>query len=296
MSTTLKIKRSVTSGNTPSNLSLGELAVNIPDKKIWIGDATEQPILISQFGTGGAGGETYYEGLGININTNNVISIDPGKGISVDTNNGINLDLSVGLTTVDPIVTTLDKYDKVPFLEYSDGQTKLISASKFLQVGLSTALSGEAYNPANPSTDERTTVAIQDQNPNAFIIKTLQNAGGYPSKNNIFKIDTEASTARITLAGTSISIEPDTELNIGKISTPVNVVSQEVNFLNLTTMSLGGGNISDVNQISPSGQNVYIQGNLIVSGFIETDVGLRGDTDAAEEYLGIGMVLDGGEY
>ena len=71
MSTTLKIKRSITSGNTPSNLSLGELAVNIPDKKIWIGDSEQQPVLISEYGIGGSAGETYYEGLGINIDTNN---------------------------------------------------------------------------------------------------------------------------------------------------------------------------------------------------------------------------------
>ena len=35
MSTVLKIKRSITEGNIPVSLSLGELAVNIPDKKIW---------------------------------------------------------------------------------------------------------------------------------------------------------------------------------------------------------------------------------------------------------------------
>jgi len=41
---------------------------------------------------------------------------------------------------------------------------------------------------------------------------------------------------------------------------------------------------------------IYITGNLIVSGYIETDTGIRGNTDTPEEYLGIGMELDGGTY
>jgi len=41
---------------------------------------------------------------------------------------------------------------------------------------------------------------------------------------------------------------------------------------------------------------VYIQGNLIVSGYIETDTGIRGNTNNDYEYLGEGMVLDGGNW
>jgi hypothetical protein len=292
MSTVLRTKRSTTQNQAPSSLELGELAVNIPDKKIWIGDASGTPVLISQYSTG----QTYYEGLGINIDGNNVISIDPGKGLSVDTNNGINLDLSVGLTTVDPIVTTLDKYDKVPFLEYSDGQTKLISASKFLQVGLSTALSAATYNPNDPSTDERTTVAIQDNNSNAFVIKTLQNSGNVVEKNGIFKIDTEGTSARILISGTSVALQPTDELNLGTITVPINVISQQINFSNLVEMNLNGGELTGVNQLTASGQNIYIQGNLIVSGYVETDVGVRGGTDAELEYLGENMIMDGGTF
>jgi hypothetical protein len=295
MSTVLRTKRSTTQNQAPSSLELGELAVNIPDKKIWIGDASGTPVLISQYSSGGSG-QTYYEGLGINIDGNNVISIDPGKGLSVDTNNGINLDLSVGLTTVDPIVTTLDKYDKVPFLEYSDGQTKLISASKFLQVGLSTALSAETYNPNDPSTDERTTVAIQDNNSNAFVIKTLQNSGNVVEKNGIFKIDTEGTSARILISGTSVALEPTDELNLGTITVPINVISQQINFSNLVEMNLNGGELTGINKLTASDQNIYIQGNLIVSGYVETDVGVRGGTDAELEYLGENMIMDGGTF
>jgi hypothetical protein len=52
------------------------------------------------------------------------------------------------------------------------------------------------------------------------------------------------------------------------------------------TLTLSGG----------ASGNIYITGNLIVSGYIETDTGIRGGTDAELEYLGFGMALDGGTY
>lgn len=42
--------------------------------------------------------------------------------------------------------------------------------------------------------------------------------------------------------------------------------------------------------------NIHIEGNLIVSGYIETDTGIKGGTDGELEYLGDGMSLDGGSY
>lgn len=42
--------------------------------------------------------------------------------------------------------------------------------------------------------------------------------------------------------------------------------------------------------------NIHITGNLIVSGYIETDTGIRGGTDSEVEYLGLGMELDGGTF
>ena len=278
MSTILRTKRSTTTDATPTTLQFGEMAVNIPDKKIWIGDNSENPVLISDY-----------------LNASGT-SLTAGDGITIDTNDQINFDLSVGLTTVDPIVTNLDKYDKIPFLEFSDGLTKLISASKFLQVGLATALSDTVYNPFDPSTDERTTVAIQDRNPNAFIIQTLQNATG--DKATIFKIDTEGEfTSVINMGGTTINIEPTTSTIIGLADLTIN--SNNISIVNATELSfdIGEAEISGITQLTAgTGNTIYINGNLVVSGFIETDTGIRGGTDADLEYLGQGMVLDGGEY
>jgi hypothetical protein len=46
MATTLKLKNSVTTTVAPSTLSQGEAAVNITDKKVWVGDASSSPVQI----------------------------------------------------------------------------------------------------------------------------------------------------------------------------------------------------------------------------------------------------------
>lgn len=62
--TVLKLRRSVTSGTTPNNgsLKLGELAINIIDKKIWVGTGGESdpPVLLVDYDAmiGGGGGGT----------------------------------------------------------------------------------------------------------------------------------------------------------------------------------------------------------------------------------------------
>ena len=288
MSTVLKIKRSITEGNIPVSLSLGELAVNIPDKKIWIGDSTQTPILISEYGVGGAGGQTYYEGLGINIDTNNNISVDVGQGISVDTNNGVNLDLS----TIPRIDTSIGKSDYLPFLDVSTGTTDLVTVQNFIRSTLFLNVTTAAYDGV--SNDEFLGISLQDNNPNAFRISTLQ--GG---KSSIFKIDTEGVSAITTIAGTAVSIEPSSELNIGSISVPTNVFSSTITLSNATDINFTYGDVSVTgikNIVADVGGTVYVTGNLIVSGYIETDTGLRGNTNDENEYLGIGMTLDGGEY
>jgi hypothetical protein len=57
MATTLKTKNSVTTTVTPTTLAQGELAVNITDKKMWVGNAATTPVQILGAGaTNRAGG------------------------------------------------------------------------------------------------------------------------------------------------------------------------------------------------------------------------------------------------
>jgi hypothetical protein len=44
MATTIKLKNSVTTTNTPTSLVQGEVAINITDKKVWVGNAATTPI------------------------------------------------------------------------------------------------------------------------------------------------------------------------------------------------------------------------------------------------------------
>jgi hypothetical protein len=53
MATTIKLKNSVTTTNTPSSLAQGEVAINITDKKVWVGNAATTPIQIVGAGTTG---------------------------------------------------------------------------------------------------------------------------------------------------------------------------------------------------------------------------------------------------
>jgi hypothetical protein len=53
MATTIKLKNSVTTTNAPSSLVQGEVAINVTDKKVWVGNAATTPVQI--LGTGADG-------------------------------------------------------------------------------------------------------------------------------------------------------------------------------------------------------------------------------------------------
>jgi hypothetical protein len=53
MATTIKLKNSVTTTNAPSSLAQGEVAINVTDKKVWVGNAATTPVQL--LGTGASG-------------------------------------------------------------------------------------------------------------------------------------------------------------------------------------------------------------------------------------------------
>lgn len=60
-----KIKRSNTPGSTPSSLSEGELAVNIPDKALWVGNSTSGAVNLFA----GNGASSPISSIKLNVNT-----------------------------------------------------------------------------------------------------------------------------------------------------------------------------------------------------------------------------------
>jgi hypothetical protein len=55
MPTDIKLKNSVTATNAPTSLQQGEVAINITDKKMWVGNAATTPVQIVGTGSGGGG-------------------------------------------------------------------------------------------------------------------------------------------------------------------------------------------------------------------------------------------------
>jgi hypothetical protein len=53
MPTDIKLKNSVTATNAPSSLQQGEVAINITDKKVWVGNAATTPVLLLGSGADG---------------------------------------------------------------------------------------------------------------------------------------------------------------------------------------------------------------------------------------------------
>jgi hypothetical protein len=56
MPTTIKLKNSVTTTSAPSSLAQGEVAINVTDKKVWVGNAATTPVQL--LGDGGSGSFT----------------------------------------------------------------------------------------------------------------------------------------------------------------------------------------------------------------------------------------------
>jgi hypothetical protein len=86
MPTTIKLKNSVTTTNAPSSLAQGEVAINITDKKVWVGNAATTPIQL--LGDGGSVTFTSLTVTGVSTFSAGTVSA-PSITTSGDTNTGI---------------------------------------------------------------------------------------------------------------------------------------------------------------------------------------------------------------
>ena len=88
MSSIIKLKRSSTSGSVPGSLELGELAVNLFDRKLYIGNTTgvtavggEDFKLTTQDATAGTG--AYIKLLGDSVLSSNSVLLAAGEGLDI---------------------------------------------------------------------------------------------------------------------------------------------------------------------------------------------------------------------
>ncbi len=97
MANTLCIKRSSTTTAVPTTLLEGELAANIIDKKVWIGDSSQTPVLISDYNNAGGSETPILENLQT-ISTSKTLTA-ASNGISlgpITINTSVNVNLSNG--------------------------------------------------------------------------------------------------------------------------------------------------------------------------------------------------------
>jgi hypothetical protein len=92
MPTTIKLKNSVTTTNAPSSLAQGEVAINVTDKKVWVGNAATTPVQL--LGTGADGSFTNLAYTGTLTGGTGVVNLGSGQfykdssgNIGVGTNN-----------------------------------------------------------------------------------------------------------------------------------------------------------------------------------------------------------------
>ena len=89
MASIIKLKRSSTSGSVPGSLELGEIAVNLFDRRLYVGNTT---------GVTAVGGEEFkfttqanssvveLKLLGETTSTSNTVALHPGEGIDITRN------------------------------------------------------------------------------------------------------------------------------------------------------------------------------------------------------------------
>jgi hypothetical protein len=86
MPTTIKLKNSVTTTNAPSSLAQGEVAINVTDKKVWVGNAATTPVQL--LGAGSDGSFTNISVSGVASFADGTVSLPSITNIG-DTNTGI---------------------------------------------------------------------------------------------------------------------------------------------------------------------------------------------------------------
>jgi len=86
MPTDIKLKNSVTATNAPTSLQQGEVAINITDKKVWVGNAATTPVLL--LGSGADGTFTNLTVSGVASFADGTVSAPSITNIG-DTNTGI---------------------------------------------------------------------------------------------------------------------------------------------------------------------------------------------------------------
>jgi len=137
---TIRIKRNSTTSASPVSLLEGELAANIVDKKVWIGDSSKNPVLISDYkamGTVTSVAMTVPTGLSVSgtpVTTTGTLAVTLTSGYSIPTTSS--------QTNWDSAYTQR--------LQWDGGSTNLVAATGRTSLG-ATTVGANLFTLTNPT-------------------------------------------------------------------------------------------------------------------------------------------------
>lgn len=270
MGTTIRIKRSLTTGQVPSTLQEGELAVNIIDKKMWIGDDNTAAVLILDYNSslGGGGGSSTEE---IQDAAASLFIGGTHTGISVsypDTNNALNLTNtgvlsfnsrtgSVTLSSTD--VTTAVGNGSVISTTYGGTGISTFTAGDLLYYSAGTTLTKLAIGTANRVLTSDGSVPVWTANTGTGSVVRASSPTILSPSINTITCSTSAVSLWNTTATTLTALGSCTSLTIGSSAGTTNLVTNN----NI----LGSNNVGGGSSVSISTNSATLANPLTISPY-----------------------------
>jgi len=287
MSAVISIKNSSVAGRSPASLALGEIAINVPDGKIFVGDGSGVKILSVSGSTGGGSGTVtsvqLTQGTGITLSGTNpitttgnitVTNADPGSALNLINGTGITI------TGTYPNYTITNTIDSSTFLSKTTFNNWTGSVNS--QFAGTASYANQAMSASYATTASYT-----------FNAATASNIlGGKATHIPFFKTDTTLATSSLYQSGSSTviinqdnatSTNPEALYVYQPSQTSFNVISGKGNLnnylqLNIQNTNQGTNASSDVVATAGNGNETtnYIDMGINSDNFIG-DIGAAND-------------------
>jgi hypothetical protein len=178
MTTIIKLKNSVTTTNAPSTLQQGEVAINVTDRKVWVGNAATTPVQL--LGDGSTGSFTSLSVSGVATFSAGTVSA-PAITTTGDTNTGIYFPAA----------------DTIAFTE-GGVESMRIDASGQVGIGIAPSFTLDVYRS---STTSSLVVARNDTSTTAMYATSSASFAGTTTNTPFGFITNNTERMRITSAG-----------------------------------------------------------------------------------------------